>query len=174
MRETQGALPLDPSRALPCTREGYSTLSTPFSRLTWSLVQAMPAFLSTGYPHFPPYPQVTAKTSNRSVHCEGVKGAIADVRLFSLPPCRSRRSEIPCDMKNQVAQVKNTRQKSASRTEVMGKNRKFPYRPFYHENPHLKSPKSPQFLAKHVMAHQNRAAKAHLARLQPRCYTISR
>ncbi len=31
MRETQGALPLDPSRALPCTREGSSTLSTPFS-----------------------------------------------------------------------------------------------------------------------------------------------
>ena len=58
--------------------------------------------------------------------------------------------------------------KSTSRKEVMGKNRKFPYRPFYHENPHLKSPKSPQFLAKHVMAHQNRAAKAHLARLQPR------
>ena len=25
----------------------------------------------------------------------------------------------------------------------MGKNRKFPYRPFYHENPHLKSPKIP-------------------------------
>ena len=33
--------------------------------------------------------------------------------------------------------------KSASRKEVMGKNRKFPYRPFYHENPHLKSPKIP-------------------------------
>ena len=154
---TQGASPLDPTRGsasglrqgdfvpfhLPCTREGASTLSTPISRLSWSLFHAMPACLSTGYPHCPPYPQVTAKTSNRSVHCEGVKGAIADVRLFSLPPCRSRRSEIPCDMKNQVAQVKNTRQKSASRTEVMGKNRKFPYRPFYHENPHLKSPKIP-------------------------------
>ena len=38
---------------------------------------------------------------------------------------------------------KNTRLKSASRKEVMGKNRKFPYRPFYHENPHLKSPKIP-------------------------------
>ena len=38
---------------------------------------------------------------------------------------------------------KNTRQKSASRKEVPGKNRKFPYRPFYHENPHLKSPKIP-------------------------------
>lgn len=25
----------------------------------------------------------------------------------------------------------------------MGKNRKFPYRSFYHENPHLKSPKIP-------------------------------
>ena len=33
--------------------------------------------------------------------------------------------------------------KSASRKEVPGKNRKFPYRPFYHENPHLKSPKIP-------------------------------
>ena len=33
--------------------------------------------------------------------------------------------------------------KSASRKEVMGKNRKFPYRSFYHENPHLKSPKIP-------------------------------
>ena len=95
MGETQGALPLDPSRALPCTREGSSTLSTPISRLSWSLFHAMPACLSTGYPHCPPYPQVTAKTSNRSVHCEGVKGASADVRLFSLPPCRSRRSEIP-------------------------------------------------------------------------------
>ena len=33
--------------------------------------------------------------------------------------------------------------KSASRKEVPGKNRKFPYHPFYHENPHLKSPKIP-------------------------------
>ena len=82
-------MPLDPSRALPCTREGSSTLSTPISRLSWSLFHAMPACLSTAYPHCPPYPQVTAKTSNRSVHCEGVKGAIAK------PPCRSRRSEIP-------------------------------------------------------------------------------
>ena len=30
---------------------------------------------------------------------EGVKGATADIRLFSLPPCRSRRSEIPCHNK---------------------------------------------------------------------------
>ena len=48
----------------------------------------------------------------------------------------------PCDKKNQVTQEKHT-PKSASRKEVMGKNRKFPYRPFYHENPHLKSPKIP-------------------------------
>ena len=83
------ALPLDSGRALPCTREGSSTLSTPISRLSWSLFHAMPACLSTGYPHCPPYPQVVEQTSNRSVHCEGVKGAIAK------PPCRSRRSEIP-------------------------------------------------------------------------------
>lgn len=34
IKETQGALPLDPSRALPCTCEGSSTLSTPFSRFS--------------------------------------------------------------------------------------------------------------------------------------------
>ena len=97
MGETQGALPLDPSRALPCTREGSSTLSTPISRLSWSLFHAMPACLSTVHPHCPPYPQVTAKTSNRNVHCEGFQRAIAK------PFGRSRRSEIPCNMKNQVA-----------------------------------------------------------------------
>ena len=32
-REAPEALPLDSGRALPCTREGSSTLSTPFSRL---------------------------------------------------------------------------------------------------------------------------------------------
>ena len=61
----------------------------PFARFSWSHFHALPACLSTTHPHCPPYPQVTAKTSNRSVHCEGVKGAIAK------PPCRSRRSEIP-------------------------------------------------------------------------------
>ena len=48
----------------------------------------------------------------------------------------------PATRKNK-SHRKNTRQKSASQKEVMGKNRKFPYRPFYHENPHLKSPKIP-------------------------------
>ena len=33
--EAPEALPLDSGRALPCTREGSSTLSTPFSRLSW-------------------------------------------------------------------------------------------------------------------------------------------
>jgi len=32
--EAPEALPLDSGRALPCTREGSSTLSTPFSRLS--------------------------------------------------------------------------------------------------------------------------------------------
>ena len=30
------------------------------------------------------------------VRCEGVKGATADIRLFSLPPRLLRRGEIPC------------------------------------------------------------------------------
>ena len=131
------ALPLDSSRALPCTREGSSTLSTPISRLSWSLFHAMPACLSTGYPHCPPYPQVTARTSNRSVHCEGFQRAIAK------PFGRSRRSEIPLQHEKSSRIGKKHTPKSASRKEVMGKNRKFPYRSFYHENPHLKSPKIP-------------------------------
>ena len=49
------------------------------------------------------------------VHCEGVKGAIAK------PFGRSRRSEIPCDMKNQVAQVKNTRQNPHREKRLWGK-----------------------------------------------------
>ena len=31
--------------------------------------------------------------------CEGVKGATADIRLFPLPPCRVRRRETLCAMK---------------------------------------------------------------------------
>ena len=36
------------------------------------------------------------------VHCEGFKGATADVRLFSLPPCRARRRDIPACGKNRL------------------------------------------------------------------------
>ena len=93
MREPKGRCPL--------TLQGTSSLD-PFARFSWSHFHALPACLSTGYPHCPPYPQVVEQTSNRSVHCEGVKGAIAK------PPCRSRRSEIPCDKKNQVTQEKHT------------------------------------------------------------------
>ena len=58
--------------------------------------------------------------------------------LWSLPQERN-----PPVTRKIKSHRKNTRQKSVSRKEVMGKNRKFPYRPFYHENPHLKSPKIP-------------------------------
>ena len=44
--ETPEALPLDSGRALPCTREGSSTLSTPFSRFNWSHSHAVSACLS--------------------------------------------------------------------------------------------------------------------------------
>ena len=38
------------------------------------------------------------KSSNMGVHCEGVEGATADIRLFSLPPCRARRRETLCNI----------------------------------------------------------------------------
>ena len=40
-------------------------------------------------------PPVMRKSKHRSVQAEGVEGATADIRLFSLPPCRLRRGEIP-------------------------------------------------------------------------------
>ena len=36
------------------------------------------------------------------VRCEGFKGATADIRLFSLPPCRARRRDIPACGKNRL------------------------------------------------------------------------
>ena len=38
-------------------------------------------------------------SSHMGVHCEGVEGATADVRLFPSPPRRVRRREIPCATK---------------------------------------------------------------------------
>ena len=61
--------------------------------------------------------------------------------LWSLPQERN-----PLQHEKSSRTGKKHTPKSASRTEVMGKNRKFPYRPFYHENPHLKSPKIPPIL----------------------------
>ena len=58
--------------------------------------------------------------------------------LWSLPQERN-----PLQHEKSSRTGKKHTPKSASRKEVMGKNRKFPYRPFYHENPHLKSPKIP-------------------------------
>ena len=130
------ALPLTRQRLCLWTPQGTSSLD-PFARFSWSHAHALPACLSTVHPHCPPYPQVTAKTSNRSVHCEGFQRAIAK------PFGRSRRSEIPLQHEKSSRIGKKHTPKSASRTEVVGKNRKFPYRPFYHENPHLKSPKIP-------------------------------
>ncbi len=78
----------EPKGRCPLTLQGTSSLD-PFSRFSWSHAHAMPACLSTGYPHCPPYPQVTAKTSNRSVHCEGFQRASAK------PFGRVRRREIP-------------------------------------------------------------------------------
>ena len=55
------------------------------------------------------------KVKYGSVHCEGFQRAIAK------PFGRSRRSEIPCNMKNQVAQVKNTRQNPHREQRLWGK-----------------------------------------------------
>ena len=42
------------------------------------------------------FPKATTKIKpHGSIRAEGVKGATADIRLFSLPPCRLRRGEIP-------------------------------------------------------------------------------
>ena len=41
------------------------------------------------------------KSGSMGVRCEGVSGASADVRLFSLPLSRLRRDEIPCNKKDQ-------------------------------------------------------------------------
>ena len=51
-----------------------------------------------GTPLFTPagaVPPVMRKSKHGSVQAEGVEGATADIRLFSLPPCRLRRGEIP-------------------------------------------------------------------------------
>ena len=41
------------------------------------------------------------KSGSMEVHCEGVSGVSADVRLFLLPLSRLRRGEIPCNKKDQ-------------------------------------------------------------------------
>ena len=95
-------MPLDPSRALPCTREGSSTLSTPISRLSWSLFHAMPACLSTGYPHCPPYPQAAVQTTNMGVQAKVSKGRSQS------PLVAPAGAKSPCDKKKQVTQEKHT------------------------------------------------------------------
>ena len=64
MGETQGALPLDPSRdAVPAPCKGQSPLD-PFSRLHWLHFHTSSACLSTGYPHVPLLPYLRQKAIN--------------------------------------------------------------------------------------------------------------
>ena len=92
------------------------------------------------------YPQLTHtvprihKLRNRPV--TGVCTAKVSKGRSQSPLVAPAGAKSPATRKNK-SHRKNTRQKSALRKEVTGKNRKFPYRPFYHENPHLKSPKIP-------------------------------
>ena len=55
-----------------------------------------PLFTPTGA-----VPPVMRKSKHGSVQAEGVEGATADIRLFSLPPCRLRRGDSSCNKKDQ-------------------------------------------------------------------------
>ena len=58
-----------------------------------------------GTPLFTPagtVPPVMRKSKHGRVQAEGVEGATADIRLFSLPPCRLRRGEIPASRLHQA------------------------------------------------------------------------
>ena len=56
-----------------------------------------------GTPLFTPagaVPPVMRKSKHGRVQAEVVEGTTADIRLFSLPPCRLRRGEIPATKPN--------------------------------------------------------------------------
>ena len=53
------------------------------------------------------FPLQREKSRNMEVQCEGVSGATADIRLFSLPPTRLRRGETSCNKKDQHRENKS-------------------------------------------------------------------
>ena len=75
------------------------------------------SFIETNLVGVPFVPKQQYKSINRSVHCEGDKGATAK------PPCRSRRSEIPCNIKNK--QLKNQHPKQEKRSDHCYANPQF-------------------------------------------------
>ncbi len=145
--EAPETLPLDSGRALPCTRKGVPPLTLSrdsvgdtfklcprvnaeisplrrrpegFAVALWTASRphlSLLSFIETNLVGVPFVPKQQYKSINRSVHCEGVKGATAK------PPCRLRRGDSPCNIKNK--QLKNQHPKQEKRSDHCYANPQF-------------------------------------------------
>ena len=127
--EVPEALPLDSGRALPCTRKGVPPLTLSrdsvgdtfklcprvdaeisplrrrpegFAVALWTASRphlSLLSFIETNLVGVPFVPKQQYKSINRSVHCEGVKGATADFVCFHCPLVASAEAIPPATIK---------------------------------------------------------------------------